>query len=153
MPSKASFTYKDYDSETSTCSFDITTVTAANFDATNTAVNALSTAILGVQTENSLQTKRVMAVDNFISRAKATEKDTQREHIWIVTLEDATTHRLFTHQIPQADATLVGTDVDTLDLTAGVGLALKDAIEAVVKAPGTGNAVNVAGVHYSGKRA
>lgn len=153
MPSKASFTYKDYDGETSTCSFDITTMTAANFDATNTAVNALSTAILGVQTENSLQTKRILAMDNFISRAKASDKGTQREHLWVLTLEDATTHRLFTHQIPQADVDLVGTDVDTLDLTADPGLALKTAIEAVVKAPGTGNAVLLAGVHYTGNRA
>lgn len=151
MPSKCGFTYKDYDGETSTVTFDITTVSAANFDATNTAVNALSTAILAVQTENSLQSKRMLAVDNFISRAKAAENTTQREHVWVVTLEDATTHRIFTHQIPQADVTLVGTDVDTLDLSTGVGGALKTAIEAVVKAPGTGNAVNLVSVHYSGR--
>jgi len=152
MPSKCSFTYKDYDGETSTVSFDITTITAANFDATNTAVNALSTAILGIQTENSLQTKRVMAADNFISRAKAEEKATQREHLWVLTLEDDTTHRLFTHQVPQADVSLVGTDVDTLDLAAGVGATLKTAVEAVVKAPGTGNSVSLAAVHYTGSR-
>jgi len=152
MASKCSFSYKDYDGESSKCTFDITTVTAANFDATNTAVNALSAAILGVQSENSLQSKRIEAVNNFISRAKATEKTTQREHRWAVTLEDATTHRLTTHEIPQADVSLVGTDVDTLDLAAGVGETLKTAIEAIVKFPGTGNAVNVVAIHYTGKR-
>lgn len=153
MASKCRFTYKDYDGENSGCGFEIATMTAANFDATISAVNALSTAILAVQSENSLQTKIVTAQDNFISRAKATEKATQREHRWAVTLEDATTHRLATHDIPQADASLVGTDVDTLDLSAGVGQDLKNAIEAVVKFPGTGNAVNVVAVHYTGKRA
>lgn len=149
MPSKCGFTYKDYDGEIGSVTFDITTVTAANFDATNTAVNALSSAILGVQTENSLQSKRYIAADNFISRAKAEQKATQRISKWVVTLEDATTHRLTTHEIPQADVTLIGTDVDTLDLSAGVGQALKTAIEAVVKFPGTGNAVNLVSVHYA----
>lgn len=148
MASQCSFSYRDYDNQLSSCGFDITTITGANLDTVNTAVNALSAAILAIQTENSLQSKRLIAADNFISRAKATEKDTQRAHKWVVTLEDATNHRLTTHRIPQADVSLIGEDVDTLDLGAGAGAALKTAIEAVVKFPGTGNAVNLVSVHY-----
>jgi len=153
MASRTSFSYKDYDSEVSSVGFDVTTLTAANFDATISAINTLSAAILGVQTENCLQSKTVTAQSTFISRAKAATKPAQREHKWIVTLEDATTHRLTTHEIPIADVALVGTDVDTLDLSAGVGGTLKDAIEAVVKFPGTGNGVNVMSIVYSGARA
>lgn len=153
MPSRASFSYKDYDGEVGSVGFDIATLTAANFDATINLVNALSTAILGVQTENCLQNKVVTAQNNYVSRSKAATKPAQREHKWIVTLEDATTHRLTTHEIPIAAVGLVGTDVDTLDLADnGVGEALKTAIEAVVKFPGTGNAVNVMSVVYSGAR-
>jgi hypothetical protein len=153
MPSQMSLSYKDYDSEMSSVRFDITTLTAANLDATISQVNALSAAILAIQTENSLQGKTVVAQNNFISRSPATEKATQREHRWIVTLEDSTTHRLTTHEIPQADAELVGEGVDTLSMADGVGATFKSTVEALVKFPGTGNAVNVIAVHYSGKRA
>lgn len=149
MPSKCGFTYKDYDGQVASTTFDIVTLTGANLDATNTLVNSLSTAILAIQTENALQSKRVIAVDNFISRAKASDKDSQASNKWVLTIEDAVTHRLATHQIPLADVMQIGTDVDTLDLSAGNGQALKTALEAVVKFPGTGNAVNLVSVHYS----
>jgi len=151
MPSECGFSYKDYDGEKTSVRFKIVTMTAANFDATITAINALSAAILALQTENALQDKRVYAQNTFVTRAKATGKTSQREHKWICTFEDATLHTLFRHEIGLADASLVGTDVDTLDLSAGVGQAFKTAAEAIVKSP-AGNAVYLMSVQYSGKR-
>lgn len=152
MASKVRFSYKDYDGEPSSVQFNTVPITAANFDAQVTAMNNLSTAILGVQTEASLQSKQLTAVDDFISRAKADEKATQREHRWILTLEDTVTHRLTTHQIPQADVSLISTDVDTLDLSTGAGATLKTAVEAMARFPGTGNPVNLLSCVYTGSR-
>lgn len=152
MASKVRFSYKDYDAETSSVQFTTVPITAANFDAQVTAMNNLSTAILGVQTEASLQSKMLTAVDDFISRAKADDKTTQREHRWILTLEDTVTHRLTTHQIPQADVSLISTDSDVLDLSTGPGATLKTAVEAMARFPGTNNTVNLLSVTYTGSR-
>lgn len=152
MASKVRFSYKDYDEEVSSVQFTTVPITAANFDAQVTAMNNLSTAILGVQTEASLQSKMLTAVDDFISRAKATEKATQREHRWILTLEDTVTHRLTTHQIPQADVSLISTDSDVLDLSTGPGATLKTAVEAMARFPGTNNPVLLLSVTYTGSR-
>lgn len=152
MTSKVRFSYKDYDGEPSSVQFNTVPITAANLDAQTTAMNNLSVAILGVQTEASLQSKMLTAVDDFISRAKATEKATQREHRWVLTLEDTVTHRLTTHQIPQADVSLIGADTDALDLSTGPGAALKTAVEAMARFPGTNNTVNLLSCVYTGSR-
>lgn len=151
MASEVVFSYRDYSKEPSNAKFRVQDMTAANFDATITLINSLSTAILGVQVENTLQTKRVVAQNNFISRAPATDKSCQREIKWLVSLEDTTLHSVSRHEIPQADPTLVSANSDFVDLSAGAGAALKTAIEAVVKSP-AGNSVVVLAVELVGKR-
>jgi len=151
MPSQCEFTYQDYSREKSRVRFNVQTMTAANFDATISLINALSTAILGVQVENALQSKRVIAQDNLISRAAATDKASQRETKWLITLEDATLHTLSRHEIPLADTQYVTANTDFMDLSAGAGDTLKSAVEAGCKSP-AGNAVNVMSVQLVGKR-
>lgn len=151
MGSEVTFTYQDYSREKSNVRFKITTMTAANFDATNTAINALSTAILALQPENSLQSKRVASANNFITRSPAADAGTQREMKWLAIFEDSTLHTLFRHEIPQADPSLLGSNSDYLDLSAGVGQAFKTAAEAVVKSPAD-NACVLLSVQFVGKR-
>lgn len=151
MPSKATFEYQDYSREKSKVGFDIVEMTAANFDATITAINALSTAILGVQVENALQSKIVTAQNNLISRSPATDKASQRESKWMLTLEDNTLHSLSRHEVPLADTQWVTANSDFMDLSAGPGAALKTAVEAIVKSP-AGNAVSLVSVQFVGKR-
>lgn len=150
MASQAEFTYQDYSRETSRVKFNVQQMTAANFDATIALINTLSTAILGVQVENALQTKRVVAQNNLISRAPASTKPAQREVKWVVTCEDDTLHTLSRHEIPLADTQWVTANTDFMDLSAGVGLALKNAIEAAVLSP-AGNSVSVASIQLVGR--
>lgn len=151
MGSEVTFTYQDYSREKSNVRFNVTTMTAANFDATNNAINSLSAAILALQQENTLQSKRVMSANNYISRAAATDKSCQREIKWLALFEDATTHSLFRHEIPQAKLSLLDQNSEFLDLGAGDGAAFKTAAEAIVKSP-AGNSCNLVSVQHVGKR-
>lgn len=151
MASEVTFSYQDYSREKSNVRFTITTMSAATFDAVNTAVNALSAAILGIQAENSLQSKRVIAANNFITRSPAADPGTQREIKWLAMFEDSTLHSLFRHEIPQADPALLASNSDFLDLSAGVGQTFKTAAEAVVLSP-AGNASTLISVQLVGKR-
>lgn len=150
MASECEFTYQDYSKEISKARFKINAITAANFDATVSLVNALSAAILGCQVENALQSKKVIAQNNFITRAPATDKASQRETKWLMTLEDATLHTLSRHEFPLADSQYVQANTDFMDLSDGVGEALKTAVEAVVLSP-AGNAVLLVSVQYVGR--
>lgn len=151
MTSEVTFTYQDYSREKSNVRFAVTQMTAANFDATNTAIDALSTAIGNVQVENNLQSKKVAAVNTFYSRGAATSKSAQRENKWLLLFEDTTLHTLFRHEVPLADLQLVQANTDYMDLSAGDGLALKTAAEAIVRSP-AGNSASLASVQYVGKR-
>lgn len=151
MPSKVSFEYQDYSRERSKVGFDIVTITADNFDATINAVNSLSAAILATQTENALQSKKVMAQDTLVSRSPASDKASQRERKWMLTLEDATLHTLSRHEIPLADSQWVTANSDFADLGASPFAALKTAIEATVKSP-AGNSVLLVSAQLVGKR-
>jgi hypothetical protein len=151
MPSKVSFEYQDYSRERSKVGFNIVTLTAANFDATISAVNSLSSAILAVQKENALQSKKVMAQDTLVSRSPASDKASQRETKWLVTLEDATLHSLSRHEIPMADTQWVTANSDFADLSASPFDDLKTAIEATVKSP-AGNSVLMVSAQLVGKR-
>lgn len=151
MGSEIVFTYQDYSREKSNVKFNTVQMTAANFDAQITAINALSTAILALQPENSLQTKRVVAQNNYLTRAPASDQATQRENKWLCTFQDDTLKTLFRHEIPQAKLSLLGSNSDMLDLSAGAGLAFKTAAEAVVVSP-AGNASVLISVQFVGKR-
>lgn len=151
MGSEVVFSYKDYSMEMSHAKFRITDMTAANFDVTITAINSLSTAILGVQKENALQSKRVVAQNNFLTRAPAANKLSQREMKWLLSVEDTTLHTISRHEVPLADPTLTTANTDFMDLSTGAGAALKTAVEAVVKSP-AGNGVLLISVEFVGKR-
>lgn len=55
---------------------------------------------------------------------------------WLARAQDSTTSKIFTHELGTADFTQLPTPTsDFLDLTAGVGLALKNAFDAVYESP------------------
>lgn len=152
MPSTYGLTYKDYNRETSRVRWEIVGITAANLVATQALLATLLTAVQAVSI-GQLQTEQVVATDTFSSRSPASSNLAQRENKWLVTLEDQVTHRITSNEIPCADLSLLASNSEFLDLSAGEGLALKSAIEAVVKFPGTQNAVFVNSVQFVGRRA
>jgi len=63
-----------------------------------------------------------------------------------------TTGQKYRVSLPTADLSVLPNNSEFLDLTGGVGLALKDAFEAVVRSPGNGaNAVTLDSVQFVGR--
>ena len=74
---------------------------------------------------------------------------------WQIQIYDAIGDVTYTHEIGTADASVLATSTDDfLDLTAGVGLALKTAIEAVYESPdgNGGTVISVQEVSRTGKQ-
>lgn len=152
MPSMYSLTVLDNSKESSTLRVAITPVTALNFDAVNTAIDALKTAVDGVST-GALASERRISADTFITRVPPIATDAQRENKWLVEYEDTTTHRVYRNEIPCADLSLLTAGSDKIpDLAVAPWAAFVTAWEAVVRAPATGNATNVLSVEFVGKR-
>lgn len=151
MAGLASFSFRDYSRELSSVRFALPDFTAANYDALLTGVGGLQTAMLALQVENALQSRRIIADNTFYTRSPATSKAAQRENKWLVVAEDATLHTLFRHEIPLANTTHVTGNSDYMDLSAGVGLAFKTAFEGIVDSPG-GNSSLLVSVQFVGKR-
>lgn len=151
----SAFTYslRDFDSEVGRTRFQGDTINAANFDAMNTLITALAAAIQGVTTGAQANDMRVYSE----TPAVGTPADqwSQREIKWLVSMYDATAGKRCRVEIPTADLALLDATSDdpnvrrSLDLTAGAGLALKDAIEAYHKP--FGNAVTVESVIVVGR--
>jgi hypothetical protein len=151
MAGLASFSFKDYSREISTVRFALPTIDAASFDAVNIGITNLQTAMLALQVENALQSRRVISDNHYYTRAPATSKAAQRENKWLVVAEDDTLHTLFRHEIPLAKLDLLGGNSDFLDLGAGAGAAFKTAFEGIVDSP-AGNSSVLISVQYVGKR-
>ena len=64
------------------------------------------------------------------------DEDANRGNKWLMRFQEASKGRIYTHEIGTADNTqLPSPSSDTLDLTAGVGLALKTAMDAAYESP------------------
>lgn len=153
MGSLYSLSVLDYSKEdrASSVRFNITTLNAGNYVAVGTAVGALQSAIDAVIVGN-LASDRIIAVDNFITRARPASPAAQRENKWLLIYEDNTTHRLYRNELPTADLTLLTGGSDFIsDLTVAPWAAFKTAFEAVVLSP-AGNATTLREVQFVGKR-
>lgn len=91
-----------------------------------TQLQALSLGLLAHET--------IVLSDTFSSAGFATDKAAQRENKWLVSMEDDTTHRVEVFTVPCADTSLLSDNhSEALDLSAGTGLAFKNAVEAVYR--------------------
>lgn len=79
-----------------------------------------------------------------------------RNNKWLCTYQDNTDASIHRLEVPTADLSLQAVPGNTLDLSAGAGLAFKTAFEAAVMSPATpgqggGNAVTLLSVEYVGR--
>lgn len=143
-------TFRDYSRETSHYRLPVTTLTAANFNATNTAITALEAAIanitLGVQ-----QKVATIAARTNVSSSLPSSPDAQREKKWLLTYHDANGGK-FRTEIPCADLSLLGLNSDFIDQTNAAWTTLKTAFEAVVVSPDDQSAVVLDNAEFVGKR-
>jgi len=120
--------------ETASFSVAIPTLTAGNLVATVALVQALEDAVedivLGNLGKRDITYQRLTE-----SKLPAADQMAQREIKLLCRYEGASTHKSFRVEIPTFDLSLLPLHSEFLDLTAGVGAALKTAWEAVVKSP------------------
>jgi len=107
-------------------------LTAGNVVATAGLVDALTTAIEAVTLGNLAKTTLVFERDE-ISTAPAALQAAQRENKLLLRYHGSTSNRKMRCSIPCFDLTQLPNHSEFLDLTTGVGDALKDAFEAVVR--------------------
>lgn len=143
---------RDSSNELGKTEWNIGDLTALTLAGALTQMGALKTAIDAVVI-GTVASER-WGDNDIVSNAIPSSGLAQRGVKWNVLIEDNTTHLKTTNYIPTADLSLLpaapgGGKLEDLDLTAGVGQDLKDAIEALVKYPGTGNAVTVLRIYYS----
>lgn len=111
--------------------------TAATNGELQAVADAVDAIILG---SNVSATKVTAEVIDAGSAAPPADKTANRGDKWLMRMQDSTTGQIYTHEIGTADgAQLPSSTDDYLDLTAGVGLALKTAIETAYESP-DGNA-------------
>lgn len=96
-------------------------------------VDAVDAIILGSAASGTKTTSEVIDAG---TPSPPADVDANRGNKWLLRIQDATANKIFTHEIGTADnAQLPSPGDDYLDLTAGVGLALKTAVEAGYESP------------------
>lgn len=155
MSSEYELTYNDNTvvgttPEKGRCRFHIVDLTAGNLVATQALLATLLDSIQAIVI-GELNREKIVLSDTLSSSSAADSPLAQRENKWLVTYEDNTTHFLFRGELPTADLTLLAGNSEYLDLTASVGLAFKNAFEAVVKSRNN-NAVTVVSVKFVGRK-
>lgn len=139
--------YKDNSREIGRTDFNIGDLTAVSLAGALTQMGALEDAISAIVL-GSLVQSRWGDSDNIVA-APPTSKLAQRGVKWTLQGRDSVTGVPVINHVPTADLTKLPAGAsEDLDLTAGVGLALKTAYEALVKSP-AGNALTLERCYYS----
>lgn len=143
---------RDSSNELGKTEWNVGDLTALTLAGALTQMGALKTAIDAVVL-GTLASER-WGDNDIISNTIPASGLAQRGVKWNVLIEDNTTHLKTTNYIPTADLSLLpdapgGGKLEDLVLTSGVGGALKTALEALIKYPGTGNAITVLRIYYS----
>lgn len=128
-----SFSVRTIDRQSKATSMNLGVDAGATNPELQAIVDAVDAIILGAAASG---TKNVPEVIDGGSAAPPANKAANRKNKWLLRIQDGTNFKVFTHEIGTADdAQLPSATDDFLDLTAGVGLALKTAIEAAYESP------------------
>lgn len=145
---KWNYSIIDHDSEASSVGVNIVDLNAGNIAATLVQVAALKDAVDAVIIGTPRQ-EQVIATTADIAGVAPADGFAQRETKWLVTGTD-TQGLTSTLEIPCANLDLLAGGTKNLDISAGVGLALKTALDAVWISR-AGNAVTVSRVIHVGR--
>lgn len=126
---KANYTFIDHDSEGSSVSLQVPDLTAANINTILAQIDALRVALENVTIGTLRQVQVVGSTDIFSGVAPA-DGNAQRETKWLVQGIDSLGFAV-SMEIPTAQLTLLPSGSGILDLSAGPGLALKQALDAI----------------------
>lgn len=139
--------------ETTSTRFPVITLTPANAAATITLMGNLRTALASLVIGRFVKNSIIYAENQTGPQTPADSVLAQRENKWLLRYHDAVTYQKFQVSVGTADLTaLPATNTEFLDLTAGDGLALKTAFEAVVVSPAdAANSVVLDSVQFVGR--
>lgn len=120
--------------ESATWAVPIITLTAGNLVATNTLITNLQSAVNGIILGTN---SKIETVSHRQTNTPGPSADPlcQRENKYLVRYHDSVTGQKFRASIPTADLTKKMTNSEFIDVTAGPGLAVKTAWEALVVSP------------------
>jgi len=146
---KYNLSFIDHDSEASGFGIATVNLTAGNFAAQTALLTTLRNAVEAV----SLGTPRletIVAVTDEIPGVAPADPFAQRETKWLVSGIDGAGFKS-TIEIPCADLALLAGNTGNMDITAGAGLALVNALNAVWMSPRSGTAVTVDTITHVGR--
>lgn len=146
---KVNWTYIDHDSESSGVGVPIIDLTAANFTAQAALHATLRTAVEAVVL-GTLRKEQIIAVTDDIAGVAPANAFAQREIKWLVSGVDGSGF-VSTIELPTADLALLAGGTGQMDITAGAGLALANALNAVWRSPRSATAVTVQSVTHVGR--
>lgn len=149
MAGKTVFTYLDYSKESSRVSVHTAALNAGNI-AGQLVLEAAFLAAVEAVTIGKLTKEQVIAVENKSAAIPPTDKSAQIERKWLVSCVDDVTGFPVNFSIPCGDSQYLVNNTDLMDLTAGVGDALKTAVEDYVLS-NAGNNVTVVEVRMVGR--
>lgn len=139
--------YKDNSREIGRTDFNIGDLTAISLPGALTQMGALTDALQAIVLGAKVQT-RFGDVDNIVA-TPPTSKLAQRGVKWTLQGRDSVTGVPVINHVPTADLTKLPAGAgEDLDLTAGLGLAVKTAYDALVKSP-AGNDLVLERCYYS----
>lgn len=129
----------------------VVTLTAANLVATQTLLANLATAIAGV-TMGTVRHTTTLLEETVGTITPAASVLAQRENKFLCRYHDVVNGQKFRTSLPTADLSTLPNNSEFLDLSTGVGDALKTAFEAVVRSPNDGShAVTLDTVQFVGR--
>jgi hypothetical protein len=128
--------------ETTTWRIPVTTLTAANVVAETTLINNLVTAIDAITLGNVLNQDTTFLAQ-VISSGPATNPLAQRENKYLIRYHDPITLDKFQVSVGTADLSVKTPHSEFVDVTAGLGLAIKIAWELVVVSPDNGSQLTI----------
>lgn len=141
--------FVDHDGEAAGFGLHMVNLTAGNIAAQLALLATLQAAVEGVVI-GTLRSEQVIAVTDDIPGVLPASPWAQRETKWLVSGVDGVGFKS-TIEIPTADLTLLSGGTGTLDITAGAGLALANALNAVWMSPRSASAVAVEQIVHVGR--
>lgn len=153
MPSFVKFVFRDYSDETSLAEFTLDQGTAGNFDALVTQKNAIRTALQGI-TLGNIDHETFIAQKNDVDNGPAGTPTAQREMKWLLEFIDDVSGGRFQREIPTADIVTAGllvANTDIADLSAAEWVAMKAAVDNIVRSNMTGNTATLVGARLVGR--
>jgi hypothetical protein len=137
--------------ETTSWSVPVTTLTAANYTAQSANIDALETAVMALVI-GALQTRQTVIDRRLVSAQPAPSSLAQRENKMLLRYHSVTTSQKFQVSIGTFDLTKLMPNSEFVDLSTGLGGALKTAFQAIVVSPdNSGDTVILDSVQFVGR--